>query len=57
MRLAKGFVGCALALMIHSPASGQDVTAIGAFDNVRVSGATGEPHCYGYSLTLYRYRG
>jgi hypothetical protein len=55
MRLVGRLVGCALALMLHSSAAGQDLTPVGAFDNVRESVATG--HCYGYSLKLWRYRG
>jgi hypothetical protein len=57
MRLVGRLVGCALALMMHSSAAGQDLTPIGAFGNVRESLVTGEPHCYGYSLDLWRYRG
>jgi hypothetical protein len=56
MRLVERLVGCAVALLIHGSAAGQDVTPIGAFGNVRESRATGEPHCYGYSLDLWRHR-
>ena len=56
IRLVRLFVAWALALMVHSAAAGQDFTAVGFFDNVRESRGE-EPHCYGYSLELWRYKG
>lgn len=41
------------ALFMCAPLSAQDLTPIGSFDNVR-SGGGEEPHCYGYSLDLWR---
>jgi len=46
-----------LAFTAPRQTAAQDFTPLGAFDNVRVSSATGEAHCYGYSLELWRHRG
>jgi hypothetical protein len=43
--------------LLGSEASAQDFTRLGSFDNVRVISATGEPHCYGQSLTLWEHQG
>jgi hypothetical protein len=42
-----------LAFTAPRQTAAQDFTPLGAFDNVRVSSATGEGHCYGYSLELW----
>ena len=41
-------------LTLTRATSGQDLTGLGSFANVRAS-ATEEPHCYGWSLRLWRY--
>jgi hypothetical protein len=54
MRVPGLVAGC--ALMVCTSARAQDFTAIGSFDNVRASRSE-DPHCYGYSLELWRYQG
>jgi len=49
-----GILVAMCALAAPSAAVAQRVESIGSFDNVRVSTATGEPHCYGYSLHLWQ---
>jgi hypothetical protein len=44
------------AMRLSAPASTQQFTPIGSFDNVRVS-TSHDPHCYGWSLTLWQYGG
>lgn len=34
-------------------AAAQGLTPVGSYANVRTSNATGEPHCYGYSIELW----
>ena len=46
-----------LAFTAPRQTAAQGFTPLGTFDDVRVSSATGEPHCYGYSLELWRHRG
>lgn len=55
MRGATFVAACVLA--VCGTASAQDFAPVGSFDNVRQSLATGEAHCYGYSLELWQYKG
>ena len=42
-----------LAMLVGPPAAAaQELTLLGSFDNVR-SSSSEEPHCYGYSMTLW----
>jgi hypothetical protein len=38
-------------------ARAQEFSALGSFENVRETSISEEPHCYGWSLELWRYRG
>ncbi|HJR60904.1 MAG TPA: hypothetical protein VJ813_15950 [Vicinamibacterales bacterium] len=44
------------ALTVSGSAPTQDFTVVGSFDNVRQSSSE-DPHCYGWSLELWRYQG
>ena len=44
------------ALGLLQPAPAEDFAAVGSFRNVRASSSE-DPHCYGWSLELWRYNG
>ena len=47
-----------LICLISVPeARAQEFSALGSFENVRETSISEEPHCYGWSLELWRYRG